>query len=218
MSLDKFQENGFTVEIDYDPDASNPRDDIHGCELVMSHRRYNWPNDAGINFDDFDGWAEIDRELRENHGALYLETVYAYDHSGVTFKVGERTGQFADQWDSGIAGLAYITRENWQETQGTPWTGSEADLAQAHNLIVAEVEVYGQWANGETYGFTITDEYGDEVDTCGGYIGMDSVEEAAKASANSLEHETKCNGTLNRATGEIDHTGRCPLHSDDWGL
>jgi hypothetical protein len=215
MSLEKFTENGFTVNIDYDPDVSDPRDAMsHGCELAMSHRRYTWPNDAGIDFDAFEGWEEIAGELRENHDALVVETVYAYDHSGVAFKVGERTGSFADPWDSGIAGLAYVTRQNWQDTQGTEWTGSDADLARAHELIVGDVKVYGQWANGECYGYVITDEYGEEVGSCCGFYGIEDVESEAKEEANALTHTVKCNGTLNRSTGTIEHGDtKCPLHS-----
>ena len=215
MALDTFTENGFTVKIHQDQDASNPHeDDAPGCQLVMSHRRYNWPNDAGISFDDFDGWQEIADELAASHDALTVETVYAYDHSGIAFKVGARVGQFADPWDSGIAGLAYVTRQNWQETQGTAWTGSESDLEQAHKLMAAEVEVYGQWANGETYGYTITDEYGEEVDSCWGFIGWESVEQEARESAKHLQHQVKCSGTLNRETGTVDHAGPCPLHGE----
>ena len=212
MDLERFTENGFTVVIDHDQDAGNPRDDAHGCELVMSHRRYSWPNDAGIDFGAFDSWGAVAQELTDNHGALVIATVYAYDHSGISFKTGERAGSFADPWDSGIAGLAYVTRQNWEDTQGQPWTGSDADLAQARRLIAGDVETYGQWANGECYGYTITDEYGDQVDACAGYIGWDSVTEAAKAAANGLEHEIKCNGALDRASGKIAHAGPCPLH------
>ena len=183
MALEKFTENGFTVTIENDEDASNPREDMtHACELVMSHRNYNWPNDAEIDFDAFDGWEEIAEELRASHDALVIETVYAYDHGDITFKVGERTGSFADRWDSGVAGLAYITRQNWQDTQATEWTGSEADLTRAHELIVSDVDIYGQWASGECYGYVITDEYGEEAAASWGFYGYEDVTERSQAS------------------------------------
>jgi hypothetical protein len=171
MAIETFTENSFTVSIHYDHDAGTPRDDMHGCELAMTHKRYDWPNDAEIDFSAFAGWEEVAAELRANHDALVVETVYAYDHSGIAFKVGERTGVFADRWDSGIAGLAYVTRQNWQDTQGTNWTGSKADMTRAHELMADDVEVYGQWANGECYGYTIEDASGEEVDASWGFYG-----------------------------------------------
>lgn len=216
MKIETFKHNGFTISIKPDEDTETPRQpDEIGCQLVMSHKRYDWPNDAGINFDDFDGWAAIAEELSTNHGALVVANVYAYEHSGVSFKTGERAGQFADQWDSGVAGLAYVTAEDWKRTQIAAWSGSAEDIAQARKLIAGDVQLYGQWANCECYGYTITDEYGYQVAESWGFIGWDAVEEAAKEAADELEHVAKCNGTLNRESGEIDHAGPCPLHAED---
>lgn len=216
MNIETFKHNGFTIGIEYDEDTETPRQpDEIGCQLVMSHKRYDWPNDAGINFDDFDGWAAIAEELSTNHGALVVANVYAYEHSGVAFKTGERTGQFADQWDSGVAGLAYVTAEDWKRTQIAAWSGSAEDIAQARKLIAGDVQLYGQWANGECYGYRITDEYGDEVAASWGFIGWDTVTEAAEEAADELQHVAKCNGTLNRETGDVEHTGPCPLHDQD---
>ena len=179
-------------------------------DLVMSHKRYEWPNDAGLDFGAFTGWVAIATELRVNHDALIIETVYAYEHSGIAFKTGERTYPFSDQWDSGVAGLAYVTRRTWQETEGRPWTGSDADQARARELIAAEVEAYGQWANGECYGYVITNEYGEQVASCWGFIGRESVTEAAKEAAEGREHEVKCSSTLAGHPALLTTPGRAP--------
>lgn len=214
-AIETFTENGFTVSIYYDADTESPRDtDTDGCKLAMSHQRYNWPNDPGLDFRDFEGWDEIAEELKENHDALVVEVIYGYDHSGIFFKTGARTYPFDDRWDSGVAGLAYITSETWKDRQGTPWTGSDKDIAIAREIIAADVEIYGQWANGECFSYVITDEYGETVGSCGGYIGAEYVEQAAKEAANNLEHTVKCNGTFDRTAGEVRHAKLepCPLH------
>jgi hypothetical protein len=213
-AIETFKANGFTVEIHHDPDTENPHNEqfARGCQLAMRGDRYDWPNDAGIVFGDFDGWGEIAGVLRANYDAVVVDYVYVYDHSGVSFTTGERTYPFDDRWDSGNAGLAYVTRSGWKESQGADWTGTDEEITQAHALIAGEVEIYGQWAGGECYGYRIIDEYGELREDCWSYIGYDNVTQAANSAAAALEHEIKCNGKLDRKAGAIGHDGPCPMH------
>jgi hypothetical protein len=117
--------NGFTVEIHQDYDPGSPREWAHGAELVLNHRSYNLPNDAGIDFRQFNSWGEVRVHLL-GLGALATIPVYAYIHSGIALRAGE---SFSDPWDSGCLGLAYVTQQNWKETQGdVEWTGSDDQL------------------------------------------------------------------------------------------
>jgi hypothetical protein len=163
-----------------------------------------------MNFDDFGGWGEIAAHLTAEHGALVVLPVYAMIHSGIALSLGA----YGDPWDSGILGVAYVTPQIWEETQGQPWTGSEADREQARRLIAGDVKVYGMYLNGETYGYTVTDPVdGEEVDACWGFYGFETAEEEANASAASLTHEPKCTGTLNHRSGQVEHASACPLHA-----
>jgi hypothetical protein len=209
QALSKSEVNGFAVEIYQDEDADSPRGWTHGCELVLSRRGYDYPNDAGIDFDAFGGWEEIGEHLKAAAGALVVLPVYAYIHSGIVLRAGQ---SFSDPWDSGTLGLAYVTAQNWKDTQGTEWTGSEADREMARRLIAGDVETYSQYLNGEVYGYVIKDFDGEEVDSLWGMYGSEYAEEEAKAAALALEHEPKCTGTLNRQTGQVEHAGACPLH------
>ena len=214
MALSTSTVNGFTVEIHYDQDGESPRGWTHGCELAYSHRRYDFPNDAGVNFDDFGGWAEIAEHLTETEGALVVLPVNMIDHSGLAFRVGRGFPEDPGGWDSGQIGLAYVTPKNWEETQGTPWTGSEADQEQARRLIESDVETYGQYVNGEVYGYVIKDFDGEQVESLWGMYGYDYAEQEAADVARGLTHEAKCSGTLNRHSGELEHEGPCALHPD----
>lgn len=211
MMIEKREVNGFTVEFHYDEDAESPRSWTHGCELVLSHRRYDLPNDAGIRFDDFAGWGEVAAHLKEHEGALVVMPVYAYEHSGIALRAAD-ADPFHDPWDSGVLGLAYVTPKNWEETQGGVFSGSDGDIEQAKRLIKSEVDVYGMYLNGECYWYAIKDFDGEVVDSCGGYIGFDDVEKEAVRLAKELEHEPKCTGTLNRASSQVEHTRECPIH------
>jgi len=212
--------NGYRIEIHYDVDPSNPRDfDALGCQLVMSHGRRALPNDANIDFDAFSSWYAIAEELRANHDALFVIPIYGYEHTHIAFCVGTTRGLVDMQWDGGIAGLGYVTPENWETTQGTPWTGSEEQLLRARELIVSDVADYEAYINGWCYGYIVTDlRDGEEVDSCWDYLG--NYEYALQEARNTVRYavdnaEPKCNGDLDRVAGVIVHEhGACPVHAE----
>lgn len=216
MNVETYQRNGWTVKIDYDEGSSfDPHADMTpACQFLFEHKRYTLPNDAGVNLDDFSTEQELMEHLEDIEGALVIKHVYMYEHSGVALSVSNDRYPFTDPWDSGTLGLAYVTRKNWADTQGTEWTGSQDQLDKARSLIEAEVDVYGKWLNGEVFGYRIIDPVDDEeVDSCWGIIGYEYVEEEANMSADHTEHTPKCTGIFNRTEGKIDHaTPNCPLH------
>lgn len=171
-TIDTIEYKGCTIEVKYDTDSSycNPRDDDNGTLLSLSHKRYDLPNEAGVPFDDLNSWEEVERWLREHYTVVGLKRVSATDHSGMHYY----TGNPRDPWDSGTLGFIIMTAEG-QEEVGTP-----DDLVD--ELLDGDVEVFGQWANGEVYGYVAEDGAGNEVGSCWGFIGeTDDMVEQAKA-------------------------------------
>lgn len=168
---------GYTIKIEHDQDAESPRDWDNVSKMVFSHSRFDFPNDAGISFDDFHGWDEIALDLINNHGAKYIMHVYMYEHGQIAFK----TAPFSDPWDSGKLGLIYITAEGIAELGDQTDEGIEAALN-------GELETYAQYVNGDVYGYIITDQYEEEPEdsSCWGYYGYDSALDEAKAVVDSL--------------------------------
>ena len=158
---------GCTITIDREPyHSESPREWTNGSRMVLSHRRYSWPNEIGLNFDDFDSWAEIEEYIRKEYDVVGLLPVYAYDHGNVVLRAMKtRSGQFADPWDSGQAGFIFMDREGQAEV-GTP-----DELVE--ELLVADVEVYTAWAQGDCFAFVVEDPNGEYIDSCGGFIGYD---------------------------------------------
>ena len=76
-----------------------------------------------------------------------IQYIYKYEHGQVAYN----TGGFSCPWDSGRAG--FIVSKHDYDTQDS---------------IVKE---YSHWANGEVYGFTVEDDEGEVLDSCGGFIG-----------------------------------------------
>jgi hypothetical protein len=223
---DKKMINGFEVEIWQDPDCSSPMDDwVPGCHLALTHRRYDLHDDTGYA-GSYDDLAELEDAIRRDFGpgtdaggVLYVTPVYGYDHSTLSLSAARQRGYpYSDPWDSGIAGLAYVTRHDWEETQGkgTRYSPhSSRDRGQAQRLIEGVVDVYSQWLGGETYGYTVTDPRdGETVAQCGGYIGFEVAEEAA-AEEVPAGLDVKCSGRLNTRSGRIEHASfPCPLHGE----
>lgn len=103
-----------------------------------------------------------DIECVERDDIALCLPIYLYDHGGITIS----HGSFSCQWDSGQVGWHYITesaaRENW---------GKDFTYEQLTACLQAELKEYDHYLYGYVWGFTITNEEGDVVDSCGGYIG-----------------------------------------------
>lgn len=123
--------------------------------------------------DEAQAWAL--EHLAKTHLLLDL---YMYDHSGVAYS----TSPFSCRWDSGQVGFVYVSHEKIIKEYGSLNDGA---LAKAKHCLEAEVEEYSKWANGEVYYYVVKDEDGEELDSCGGYLGYDVAEEATKQ---ALEH------------------------------
>ncbi|TXH45788.1 MAG: hypothetical protein E6Q97_30795 [Desulfurellales bacterium] len=149
-----------TLEVYRDEDASyyNPRDDDNLGTMFCRHGQYNLGDKGSLNpFEEND---EGTYELRKD--VAFCLPIYMYDHSGLAFS----HTPFNCRWDSGQVGWHYITKARLKAV------GLEiAPREQLRNYLEAELDVYDAWQQGRVYGFRITDEEGDEVDGCGGFIG-----------------------------------------------
>ena len=186
-TIERIEEGQYTIEIHVDYDVESPHDtDSPACKLVLhGGRNYSFPND-GIDFAEFEGWSAVADELAKRHGALMITPVYVYDHSGIALKAGARTYPFDCPWDSAQVGFAYITQETYRDCMGKRYTGHPSQYKRAAEFIRAEVELYGQYVNGECYAYVVEDAEGEVVDSCGGYIGWDAVTDAARESIKNI--------------------------------
>ena len=92
--------------------------------------------------------------------------VYIYEHGGITIK----TSPFSCMFDSGLLGIAYIVNTDNQPVE------------QLENVIKGEVSTYNDYLVGNCYGYKITDEQDNDIDSCWGFIGdMDYCLSEAKA-------------------------------------
>lgn len=157
----------FTYEIRRDTDPADPRreNDNVGV-LVLKHSRYTL-GDAGAEL-PFVDWRT--GELRDD---IYLcLEVRGYDHGGLTIS-HSNSGQFADQFDSGRLGWHYVTKQAVQDSWPSLDLGSIELRDAVERCLQAELKTYDAYLQGDVYGFVITDEEGEEVDACWGFVGDD---------------------------------------------
>jgi hypothetical protein len=198
----------FRVRVEYDQDGTgNPRDnDCNTGTMVLSHRGYNLPSEGDVSFID-----QIDRAMERGGpllAARYLRyltlttaanavvlTVYGYDHGQLRLKAGERTGSFADKWDSGIAGVIYALRDDIAKAhEGYPMP-SDDDIA---TWLKSEVQEYDTWANGEMTGFIVEVQCGKcqawrHVDSCWGFYSVsDAMEQGTDQIPADLNGVERC--------------------------
>ena len=90
-----------------------------------------------------------------------------------------KTSPFSCGWDSGQVGYIYMTKER----------AKEEGLKDPFKTLEHEVKEYDHYIVGNCYGYTIEDEDGDFLDSCGGFLGYeDFAEEEAINMANYLSN------------------------------
>lgn len=170
---------GHEITLHPDEDPESPREWENLTTLVLGHRRYTFPNEAGVDFDEFASWSEVADHLRNEHDPVFLRPVYLYDHGALAFRVGHDFGDIdPGGWDSGIVGIVMVTREQ-QDACGTP----DERLEEA---VKGEVETYETYVNGYVVGYTIHGPHCDE--SCWGYYTWEDAYADARA---AIDHDVQ---------------------------
>lgn len=92
------------------------------------------------------------------------------EHSGIAL----RTVPFPDVWDSACIGFAVANINDFmtQRISDTSVSRCEA-MSRAKDCIRNELEAYSDYLQGNCWQYCITDEDGNVVDSCSGFIGDD---------------------------------------------
>lgn len=174
IEYEELYEN-YKLTIYQDPDSESPFE-WSDFSLVAFHSRYNLSEGLGKQFktpESFDEWTE-------DHPVVLLP-VYMLDHSGLRFKTTPFTmgqaGWYA-VFDSGQLGYIFITREQLKKQRG--WLRlTEKRRTLLRDQMIATIRSLDQYYRGDVYFYTITNEFGDIVDSCGGIYGLDHTLEFA---------------------------------------
>lgn len=162
--------NGKTLKVWTEDDAQNPRKEFDSFgHMVCWHSRY-YLGDKHKFHTPTDFYETVKRK-----GIAVILPLWLYDHSGLYLKVGNFAGMLPQghaEFDTMQVGYIYVTKDEVRKRFGVKRVTKRWLLA-AEALLCAEVKTYDQYLNGDVYGFTLEDENGEEVDSCGGFYGTD---------------------------------------------
>jgi hypothetical protein len=177
MPYETHQVDTLTVNILRDEDPDNPREAYDNLgTMICFHPRYTL-GDKHDHADPEDSLNSLTEQALSNYIILPL---YLYEHGGITMY----TGSFSCPWDSGQVGWIYMpistARENW------PGLDTFDLRDRARRCLEGEVREYAMYLEGDCWGYSITDADEDDIESCWGFYGLDTVREEALATARAI--------------------------------
>ena len=171
--METISRNGLTAEIAVDEYADfNPREDMDNLWNFVSNCRSIDLEEGDLTLD------ELMEALRGERKSVYRDyiilPVYMYRHSGTALSLSP----FGCPFDSGIGFVAYIKKSTLRNEYHTKRVTKDV-IERATNYLRGEIENYAHYLNGEIYIVDVTDKYGLSVETCGGFLGLESAREFA---------------------------------------
>lgn len=171
--METISRNGMTAEISVDEYAGfNPRVDYDNMWNFVSNCRSIDLEEGELNLD------ELMEALRGERKSVYKDyiilPVYMYHHSGIALSLSP----FGCPWDSGIGFVAYVKKSTLRNEYHTKRVTKDV-IERATNYLRGEIEDYDHYLNGEIYNVDVTDEEGKDVESCGGFLGLESAVEFA---------------------------------------
>ena len=160
--IEEYQKNGFTVKIYQDPDAESPGnwDDTEVFIVTTKNREFEVIPE-GYNIEEI---AEH-LETHKRYNGFKVYPLYAYVHSGVGLSLGRDGYPFNCPWDSGQIGFVLVK-----------WKGNHNHYDMAESVV----KVWNQYLSGDVYCYSIKDESGEVVDSCGGFYGLEYAKQQAE--------------------------------------
>lgn len=155
------------LEISRDTDIENPRE--NDCNAATFYCLKSPRSKIGDTIDSAYYLNETKQTLAKTDEYAILP-IYIYEHSGIAL----RTVPFPNIWDFACIGFAVANINDFmkQRISDTPVSRCEA-MHRAEDCIRNELEAYSDYLAGKCWQYCITDEDGNVVDSCSGFIGDD---------------------------------------------
>lgn len=162
----KFKEENYKnylIEVFYDEFSESPREWDNLGTIYSNHRDYDFD---GHKIDELGYDAD---EINETLKGMYWLPIYAYIHSGITISTSNAKYPYNDSWDSGLFGIIAVPKDNKE-------IASFKTEENVYNCLRGEIATLDEYLRGYCYGYRVTNKYGEEVESCWGFIGEDVVE------------------------------------------
>lgn len=167
----------YTFKVEYDIHPINPREFHDVTKFICFHKRYNLGDKHDYKADDYNSFAEMKQAIIKKEKPAVILPLYMYEHGGIALS----TEPYSCRWDSGQIGFALIKKDSKRLTV--------KEKERLTNVLLACVEEYSQYLNGDVYMYTVYDENDDIVECVGGYYNEEDAEEGAKDMITYLENK-----------------------------
>ena len=191
------------IELSYDEYANSPREDDNLGTMICFHNRYNLGDKHSYDKNDFDSWAELEKQIIKDNGDSIILPLYLYDHSGITIK----TTPFNCNFDSGRVGLIFISKEKIRKEYNTKRINKNL-LNKVTEYLIAEVKTYDKYLTGEIYQYDIIKD-DESIDSCCGYY---SEEDAINDAKSIIDYRIKQDMIKRFKTIKTLIKNKVPLH------
>ena len=136
------------LEIMTDDSCESPREWDNLTVIVTIKNNHHDIGDIQVNS------SEQVHDVLDTQKAMFAMPLYIYEHSGISLRCFEDKipkYPYNDQWDAGCIGMVFTTKEKLRQAGLTHNTKKEV-----MDQMMAEVETYSHWCNGDCYGFRLS--------------------------------------------------------------
>ena len=193
--------NNYTINIYQDDDPGFAKDTDMLGKFFMCHRRYSFAHDNTFNLDShfvnmleyvgaktpngFDYMSTSEKSdyvIKTVEKLALILPVYMYVHSGITIN----TTGFSCSWDSGQIGYIIALKSNVCKEYNIKRI-SHKTKERVYSALKGEINLFDSVITGDVYYYEILDAEGDLIDSCCGFIGIESCIDEAKANIPELQ-------------------------------
>lgn len=180
--IKQIEHRGFNIQVCVDDCPESPREWDNLGTLYSTDRDINFDNKK---IDD------IDEKYLNDDGTLNLKKfgddyifgfLRCYEHSGYAFHL-DRNTQHTNDWDTRYVGIYAVSKDDVIKCYGGKIvTQKKRELAM--QVLAGEIDTYGDYANGNVYGWRVNTPEGD---SCWGYYGDEGIEAAIEEGKGSID-------------------------------
>ena len=162
-----------------DPEPVSPREWDNLGTMVCFHKHYNLGDRLGRKH-SFETPSQFLEFLEENEDKILVLPLYLMDHSGLSISVDDTMFRMVDSvgWDWDQVGWIYVTYEDIRKEYDVQNITGEV-LDKAKKSLIAEVEEYNKYLQGQVMGFIIQEHHPvkcwETIDSCFGFYDIDSL-------------------------------------------
>jgi len=174
-SQDNFSEktyrftDGAVLRIAIDHNASDPRKFDNLGRMICFHTKYRLGDKHEYRHDDYANWEDMESAIRNREDVAVILPLYLYDHSGITIATHGFSHCDPAGWDWGQVGFVFVSKETVRKEYSVNRISRKV-REKVIKTLLAEVEEYNQYLQGEVYGFVLKHPDGEE-DSCWGFYG-----------------------------------------------